>query len=155
MGKKRGVWHPELVGLIRNYAPTQEAYDKQRENGRLQLAKNRAAGKCKGRIGIPDGWGYYGQEAAELRAEKHEEAIRIVELMIEQDLIPDDVAAQEALTYAVSVVRDGKTNGTRERLQAARMVLDFTKTKPASNANVTLNTAEDFLSKLADQASGR
>ena len=36
----------------------------------------------------------------------------------------------------------------RDRLTAARMVLDFTKTKPATKQDVTIGKAEEFLESL-------
>lgn len=58
----------------------------------------------------------------------------------------DDVYAKEALTTAVEIMREPGQN--RDRLTAARMVLDFTKTKPASKSEVTIGKAEAFLSSL-------
>lgn len=58
----------------------------------------------------------------------------------------EDEHAKEALKTAVEVMRvDG---ATRERLQAARLVLDFTKSKPANKSEVTIGKAEDFLASL-------
>ena len=37
---------------------------------------------------------------------------------------------------------------TRERLAAARLVLDFTKSRPAAKQEVTIGKAEEFLSSL-------
>lgn len=58
----------------------------------------------------------------------------------------DDVYAKEALKTAVEIMREPGQN--RDRLTAARMVLDFTKTKPASKSEVTIGKAEAFLSSL-------
>lgn len=58
----------------------------------------------------------------------------------------EDEYSKEALKTAVEVMRvDG---ATRERLQAARLVLDFTKSKPANKSEVTIGKAEDFLASL-------
>jgi hypothetical protein len=40
---------------------------------------------------------------------------------------------------------------TRERLAAARLVLDFTKSKPASKSDVSISKAEDFLASLLSE----
>jgi hypothetical protein len=40
---------------------------------------------------------------------------------------------------------------TRERLAAARLVLDFTKSKPASKSDVSISKAEDFLASLLQE----
>ena len=41
---------------------------------------------------------------------------------------------------------------TRERLAAARLVLDFTKSRPASKSEVTIGKAEEFLASLLDES---
>ena len=58
----------------------------------------------------------------------------------------DDVYALEALRAAVEIMREPGQN--RDRLTAARMVLDFTKTKPATKQDVTIGKAEEFLESL-------
>ena len=57
-----------------------------------------------------------------------------------------DEYAKEALTTAVEVMR--VPGETRERLAAARLVLDFTKSRPAAKQEVTIGKAEEFLSSL-------
>jgi hypothetical protein len=69
------------------------------------------------------------------------------ELGIELD---EDSAARKALEYAVAVVETGK-DGTREKIAAARLILDFTKKKPATTGEVTLNTTEEFLKVLSEK----
>jgi hypothetical protein len=60
----------------------------------------------------------------------------------------EDEYQKEALKTAVEVMRvDGQT---RERLAAARLVLDFTKSKPVSKSNVSISKAEDFLASLVN-----
>lgn len=63
----------------------------------------------------------------------------------------EDGYAKEALVAAVEIVR---TPGeTRERLAAARLVLDFTKQKPASKNEVSISKAEAFLESLIEEES--
>ena len=58
----------------------------------------------------------------------------------------EDEYQKEALKTAVEVMRiDGQS---RERLAAARLVLDFTKSKPATKSDVSISRAEDFLASL-------
>ena len=47
--------------------------------------------------------------------------------------------------------RDRQSRRSRERLAAARLVLDFTKSKPASKQEVTISHAEEFLASLLDE----
>lgn len=58
----------------------------------------------------------------------------------------DDAYAKEALETAVEVMR--MPNGTKDRLTAAKIILDFTKQKPAQKSEVTLNKAEAFLEAI-------
>lgn len=58
----------------------------------------------------------------------------------------EDEYQKEALKTAVEVMR--LVGETRERLAAARLVLDFTKSKPASKSDVAIHRAEDFLASL-------
>ena len=61
----------------------------------------------------------------------------------------EDEYAQDALRTAVEVMQ--VPGETRERLAAARLVLDFTKSKPASKQEVTIGKAEEFLASLLDE----
>ena len=61
------------------------------------------------------------------------------------DIEADDYA-KEALTTAVEIMR--APDATRERLAAARLVLDFTKQKPASKSEMAISQAESFLEGL-------
>ena len=53
---------------------------------------------------------------------------------------------KEAMESAVEIMRT--EGGTRDRLAAARLVLDFTKQKPVTKSDVTVGKAEDFLAGL-------
>lgn len=61
--------------------------------------------------------------------------------------IDEDDAAREALEYAVGVIKTNK-DGTRDKLAAARLILDFTKKKPATTGEIKMNAAEEFLDAL-------
>ena len=65
----------------------------------------------------------------------------------------EDEYAKAALETAVEVMRCPGDN--RERVAAARLVLDFTKQKPASKSEVALSKAEDFLSSLIEDEDGQ
>ena len=80
-----------------------------------------------------------------IRKQAKADAERIVAIMAKDNEI-DDVYAVEALKAAVEIMREPGQN--RDRLTAARMVLDFTKTKPAAKSEVTIGKAEAFLESL-------
>ena len=100
------------------------------------------AGRPKG---VPDG--FRREQIEPIREKAKKEAIEVVKIMAETYEIEDDYA-KEALTTAVEVMR--VPGETRERLAAARLVLDFTKTKPVAKSEVTIGKAEEFLSSLLE-----
>ena len=95
--------------------------------------------------GVPDG--YRREQIEPLRAKAKKEAKKVVTIMAEKYGIEDEYA-KEALTTAVEVMR--VPGETRERLAAARLVLDFTKTRPVAKSEVTIGKAEEFLASLID-----
>ena len=102
--------------------------------------KRKNAGRPQG---VPDG--HTAETIAPVRAQAKKDAEKVVKIMTEKYNIEDEYQ-KEALKTAVEVMRiDGQT---RERLAAARLVLDFTKSKPASKSDVSISRAEDFLASL-------
>ena len=93
--------------------------------------------------GVPDG--YRKHEIEPLRAKAKKEAEEVVQIMSEKLNIEDEYS-KEALTTAVEVMR--VPGETRERLAAARLVLDFTKQKPVAKSEVSIGKAEEFLASL-------
>jgi len=93
--------------------------------------------------GVPDG--YRKEQIEPIRAREKRKAERLVNIMAEKYDIEDEYA-KKALVTAVEVMN--MVGETRERLAAARLVLDFTKQKPASKNEVALTKAEDFLASL-------
>ena len=96
--------------------------------------------------GVPDG--YRREEIEPIRAAAKKRAEKAVKIMSEQYDIEDDYA-KNALQTAVEIM--AVPGETRERLAAARLVLDFTKSKPASKQEVTIGKAEEFLASLLDE----
>ena len=95
-------------------------------------------------LAVPDG--YTKATIEPLRNKAKEEAKKAVAIMTDEN---ENTHAKEALEAAVEILR---TPGqTRDRLTAARLVLDFTKSKPVSKQEVTVGKAEAFLSSLLDE----
>lgn len=95
-------------------------------------------------VAVPDG--YTRATIEPLRNKAKEEAKKVVAIMTDEN---ENSHAKEALEAAVEILR---TPGqTRDRLTAARLVLDFTKSKPVSKQEVTVGKAEAFLSSLLDE----
>lgn len=96
-------------------------------------------------LGVPDG--HRKETIAPIRAKAKIDAKQVVQIMSKKFNIEDEYQ-KEALETAVEIMRvDGQT---RERLAAARLVLDFTKSKPASKSDVSISKAEDFLASLVE-----
>ena len=110
------------------------------DNGRPKNAKTQAAQKAC----LMD----TKAEIEPIRAAAKERAEKAVKIMSEQYDIEDDYA-KNALQTAVEIM--AVPGETRERLAAARLVLDFTKSKPASKQEVTIGKAEEFLASLLDE----
>jgi hypothetical protein len=98
------------------------------------------AGRPKG---VPDG--HTAETIKPIREQAKKDAKKVVRIMSENYNI-ENKYQQEALATAVEVMR--LQGETRERLAAARLVLDFTKSKPASKSDVSIHKAEDFLASL-------
>ena len=62
--------------------------------------------------------------------------------------IPKNEFAKEAIEAAVESMRMDAIN-VKDKLAAARLVLEFTMAKPASSSEVTVKTAESFLADIA------
>ena len=102
--------------------------------------RRKNAGRPKG---VPDG--LRKEQADNLRAKVKKEAEKVVEIMSQKYGVEDEYA-KEALGTAVEVMR--MQGETRERLSAARLVLDFCKQKPVAKSEVAVARAEDFLASL-------
>lgn len=94
--------------------------------------------------------GYTIREWKRIAARAKEEAKIIVEYMMSKDIIPKDEYAKEAIEAVVEVMR--LPAHPRDKLAAARTVLEWTMAKPASTNNVNVKTAEDFLAEVAKDA---
>jgi hypothetical protein len=99
-------------------------------------------------VGVVDG--YTAAQLVPIRAKAAKEAERIVEIMTEQFDVDD--YGKEALKAAVAIMREPAQN--RDKLTAARLVLDFTRSKPAASVEVTVGKAESFLSSLLIEHDG-
>lgn len=94
--------------------------------------------------GVPHG--HTAESIAPIRLKAQEEAKKVVAFMEKNGEKFEDHYAKEAMESAVEIMRT--EGGTRDRLAAARLVLDFTKQKPVTKSDVTVGKAEDFLAGL-------
>lgn len=77
---------------------------------------------------------------------------RIMKKMADKGQLPDDPRAVEAIETGLTIMRTQEDQ--KLKLNAARMILDFTKAKPTTKIEHTVKTAEDYLDELADDAEG-
>lgn len=119
-----------------------------------QIAKFKA-GKVKresksGRANIPHGMNKKIAQTFHRQA-KFEATLKMKQLEKAGVLEDADEQSKAALHEAIRIMRD-MTTVNREKLQAARLVLDFTKAKPASKSEITVSKAEDWLEAVVQDA---
>jgi len=116
--------------------------------GRAKRAEwSRKKKKNAGRpAGTPDGM--TAQDMSAVHQKTRFEAEEVVAIMAEKFDIEVEYE-KEALKTAVEIMR--LPGGARDRLAAARLLLDFTKVKPVSQAHLQISQAEDFLLSLTSE----
>jgi hypothetical protein len=77
------------------------------------------------------------------------DAKRIIAKMKEAGQVPDDPRAEEALTKAVKTLR--ASDNPKDVAALGRLILDFTKAKPAQKIEATIKSAEDLLDEMAEE----
>lgn len=97
--------------------------------------------------------GYNKVALQKLKKMAQAEAEVIVEYLIGTGQVSEEINknayAREALEAAVEVMRLDAL-APKDKLMAARAVLEWTMPKPASSSEVTVKTAESFLDQIAD-----
>lgn len=146
-GKGRRHYNP-------NPDPKRSAAIKERNksiNARMRLVKELSGGVINPyRKGVWDG--YTKETARPVWERAQREAKAIVKYLKENDMVdtPKDdkfgTMADEALEAAIAVVRTPAND--QVKIAAARLVLDFTRSKPAAKNEVTVNKAEDWLASV-------
>lgn len=93
--------------------------------------------------------GYTREQSAAAWAKAEARATTLVGIMKDKGMVEQtiDPRAEKALEVAVSIMESPA--GQVAKLQAARLVLDFTKSKPVAKQEVTVKSAEDFLREIA------
>ena len=125
---------------------------------RRKIERAKLTGKRWTRYGVPDGMRK--AKANKLWKKANKSAKKTMEDLKENGALEDlNPKAEEALEAAIAVMRSPSNQTIK--LNAARLVLDFVKSKPVSKKELTLNKAEEWLKQVAsdedddeDQASG-
>lgn len=96
--------------------------------------------------------GFRNADHDKIMAMARKEAAVIVDRLITMGKVTideQDEFARQALTEAVANMYG--TGVLKDRLAAARLVLEYTMQKPAAKSEVTVKNAEDFLKELAKE----
>lgn len=101
-----------------------------------------------GRTGVPDGM-RKAQAYPLLEAAKESAKETMSELKQVGVLDGVDPRSEEALESAIAVMR--QPGDKKVQLAAARLVLDFTKSKPASKSEISVTKAEDWLAAVTEK----
>lgn len=154
--KAKGMWHPDAVGIVSGYPKTQEEWQRRSDLMRQQVQLYNAEG-ITGRSGVKDGWAGKKKLINQINAAAAAEAEKIVDKLIEEKRFqPENREARIALEAAVTVIVAEKHTpetakvplyDVKERLAAAKLVLEFTQKKPAQATDLSVRKAEDFLAQ--------
>lgn len=138
--KKGQGTHPQKAPKNNYFATLMQTEEGRALRRKWSTKPKKNAGRPRG---VPDG--YTRERIEPIRKTIKGEAKRIVHKM-SQDYNIEDEYAKTALETAVEVMRCPGDN--RERVAAARLVLDFTKSKPVAKNELAISKAEDFLAGL-------
>lgn len=84
-----------------------------------------------------------------IKAKAEKKAERAIEIMAEKDIwVPDNNVAAKAMKAAIEILEAPGEH--RNKLAAAKTILDFVQTRPVVKNETTLKTAEEFLSSLME-----
>lgn len=95
--------------------------------------------------------GYNKKEREKIKKRAKAEAIQIVQYMMDKGhFIPKQDYAKEAMETAVAIMRREDVH-PKDKLAASKVVLEWTMSKPATETNVNVKTAESFLEEIAQE----
>ena len=137
---------PEFSARLKELWQDPEWRAKQIEHLNKAREKSRKGGI---RYGVPDGMRRH-QAKWFWRQAKFEATLTIKKLEAAGIISADEEHAKEALHTALTVMRGPQNQGTR--LAAAKLVLEYTKAKPAQKQEVTINKAEEWLEAVVADA---
>lgn len=93
-------------------------------------------------------------DARKLWKASRRKALKTVKKLVDAGIIDEnDDNAKDAMTAALEVMRSPMSQ--QVKLQAAKLVLEYTMPKPVAKSEVTLNKAEDWLAAVVADAKGK
>lgn len=156
--KGKAFWNPEYAARIPWYPKSQEAW----EVWRIKLAEGmRERVKPGGSAdrSIPRAFQRRREEFYQIREKAKAAAKKLVAYMKKtEQFVPDNDKAEAAVEHLVAVLvatdpENGKpAESAKDRILAAKTILEFTQQKPAQTNNLTVAKAEDWLSAVASEA---
>jgi len=150
--RKKKPAKPKLMpGRARPAHKNPLALQHQTPEGRAKFREMLENRKNKGGrpLGVPDG---HSKETIKPVVDQAKEDAKKAVSIMKKEYDIEDPRAEEALETAVEIMRTPVHN--RDRLQAAKLILDFTKVKPVAKSEITVGKAEEFLSSLLDTNDG-
>lgn len=149
-------WNPDFAAKIPWYPKSPEAFQAWVSKKRERMLTLMAQGKRPTTQGvIKPFWGRKPLLLA-LRDRAKIEAKQVVAYMKKKEMIVEDPRAEEALEAMIGIVRAHDEElrvplyKASDRIAAAKVVLDFTKQKPATKTDMTVAKAEDFLAAVVE-----
>lgn len=124
------------------------------------LARNRAAMKNRPvTVGVIKGFSGGGARKLlkQYKRQARETAEKIMEALVTKEIVNKDAAGNAALQFGMEVIllkddNDRPLYSVGDRLKAASLVLQYTMVKPEVKATLKVETAEDWLMALANDA---
>ena len=95
--------------------------------------------------------GMTGEQFGKLKKQVAPDVKRILKKMATTGELPEDEASRLVLDKALKTFMD--VTSPKDIVSLGRLVLDFSKAKPAQKIDVTTRTHEDFLDELAEEES--
>lgn len=149
--KKAKGWHPPPLR-----EPSHSRENKRNEKAELKAKIPGYAEYMAFTWSISGKYGFTGFKPGQVEGynlRQLEELKKEARIRVEQDManikkhldLPD--MANEALEGALTVLREPSTQATK--LSAAKLILEFTKSKPVAKSEVSVNKAEEWLASLA------
>lgn len=94
-------------------------------------------------------WGMRMSDYLPIQQKAIETAERAVKIMAEKGIWKaDNDVAERAMKTSIQIME--QQGSVRERLQAAKTILEFTQTKPVAKTETTLKNAEAFLAQVLE-----
>lgn len=153
----KAFWNPEYAVHIPWYPKSQEAWEVWREKMRAGMRERVKPGGSADRT-IPRRFERRREEFYQIREKAKADAKKIVAYMKKTEkFVPDNDAAEVAVEHLVAALRAvdeaGKpAESLKDRVAAAKTLLEFTQQKPAQTNNLTVAKAEDWLTAVASEA---